>query len=915
MMSFFRKLGWLRRRSSKEAELQQELQFHLEEEAADRQEQGVADEEAWRAARRELGNLTLVKEDTRAVWTWTWLEQLGQDIRYALRAMAANKSFTALAALSLALGIGANTAIFSFMDSILLRSLPVSDPQSLVILSWRTPQPEFSGSNRHSNSYADPNGGYISGTFSYPAFQLLRDHSGSVFSSVFGYQGAGRLNLTFRGQAGLAQTEYVSGDYFGGLGTPPSAGRLIGPDDDRAGSAAVAVISFALSQRRFGGPENAPGQSVLINNLPFTVIGVTPPDFFGADPDVHPDIYVPLHANLLLWAGSARYPTASIYTNPNYQWVVPMARLRPGVTAAQAQAAMAGPFYQWGRAARPTLKPQDVPTLVVREGAGGLDSLRRKYSKPLYILLTLVGLILVIACANIANLLLARAAARKREIAVRLSMGAGRFRIVRQLLTESVLLGLLGGALGIGFAIWGIHFLTVLLANGQENFTLRAELNRHVLGVVAGLSVLTGILFGLVPALQATRVDVMPALKESRTGEARGRGFRPLSLSRILMVSQIALALLILVAAGLFVRTLSNLGSIQLGFNSENVLTFQLNARQAGHNDPEIVSFYQDLQRQFSTIPGVRAASLANHVLLGTGTSATDVLLADGARKNSRFLTIGTGFFHTMEIPIVRGRDINDRDGPGSPMVAVVNEAFGKLCFGDRDPLGQHFSIKDLCPKCDIEIVGISKSSLFGSLKKDMQPIVFLPFSQGAWGPSREVYYHLRTAGNPLRSISAVRELVRRADDRAPVAEVKTQKAWIDQMINQEIVFARLCTAFAVLALAIACVGLYGTMSYNVARRTSEIGIRMALGAPRRRVVWMVLREVMVLAAVGLAISVPTALAASKVVESFLFGMKPNDLPALAGSVVILLGAALVAGYLPAWHASRIDPMVALRHE
>jgi macrolide transport system ATP-binding/permease protein len=911
MRSFFRKLRWLMRRPGKEAELQEELQFHLEEEACERQAQGLAGEAALRAARQELGNVALVQEDTRATWTWTFWEQLAQDIRYGLRTIAANKTFSAMAILSLALGIGANTAIFSFMDSILLRSLPVPDPQSLVMLSWHTPRRNMHGTNRHNNSYDDPNGGFIGGFFAYPAFELFRKN-GSVFSTVFGYQGAGDLNLTFRGHAELARTEYVSADYFRGLGIPPAAGRLIAPDDDRAGAPSVAVISFALSQRRFGGPENAPGQSILINNLPFAVAGVAPPEFFGVDPDRPPDIYVPMHANVLL---EGRDYSAATYFDPMYDWVVPMARLRPGVSAMQAQAALAGQFSEWARTADPKRRAEDVPTLVIREGWGGLDGLRRRYSKPLYILLTLVGLILSIACANIANLLLARASARKREIALRLSLGAGRFRIIRQLLTESVLLAVLGGALGVAFAIWGIRFLTLLLANGRENFTLRAELNWHVLAVVAALSLLTGMLFGLAPALQSTRMDFMPALKESRTGEARGHGFRRLSLSRILMVSQIAVTLLILVAAGLFVRTLSNLASIQLGFNRENVLTFQLNARQAGHRDPEIVAFYNDLRRQFSAIPGVRAASLSNHSLIGTGTSGTGISVSGAAPNDSSILTVGTDFFTTMQIPMLLGREIDERDRLGSPMVAVVNEAFARRSFGDRNPLGQHLALEYGCPKCEIEIVGVSANTLYGNLKGKVPPTVYLPFAQGGWGPVQGMVYELRTAGNPLNYVHAVRDLVQRADQRLPLSDVKSQSAGIDQAINQEITFARLCTAFAILALAIACVGLYGAMSYKVARRTGEIGIRMALGAQRSRVVWMVFREVVLLSAVGIAISVPTALAASKLLESFLFGMKPNDPLALIGSVVTLVTAAILAGYLPARNASRIDPMIALRHE
>jgi macrolide transport system ATP-binding/permease protein len=914
MNAFFRKLRWLTLRPRKEAELQEELQFHLDEETDERQAEGLAQEQARRAARRDLGNVTLVQENTRAAWTWTFWEQLLQDLRYAVRTMGANKTFTALAILSLALGIGANTAIFSFMDAILMRSLPVPHPESLVTLSWHTQRREMHGMNRHDDSYKDPNGGFVGGFFAYPAFELFRK-SDALFSSVFGYQGAGDLNLTVKGESGIASAEYVSGDYFRGLDIPPAAGRLIAPEDDQAGAPAIAAISFVLSQKRFGGPANAVGQSILLNNIPFTVAGVTPPEFFGADPDAAPDIYLPMHANLLLDATN-HYPPATWYLNPDFDWVVIMARLRPGVSAAQAQAALAARFSEWEHTVNTSRNRADLPTLIVKEAAGGLDSLRRRYSKPLYLLLTLVGLILAIACANIANLLLARAAARRREIAVRLSMGAGRSRVIRQLLTESVLLAVLGGALGVAFAVWGIRFLTLLLASGREDFTLRADLNWHVLAVMAVLSLLTGVIFGLAPAIQSTRVDLMPALKQSRTGGPRGHGLRRMSLSRLLVVSQIAVTLLILVAAGLFARTLSNLESIQLGFNRENVLTFQLNPWQAGHREPEIVAFYNDLRMRFAAIPGVRSATISNMPLIGAGTGGTMASVSGRKEEFCGVLTVGAGFLTTMQIPTLLGRQIEERDRAGASQVAVVNEAFAKMHFGDQNPLGRHLAMRYECPKCEIEIVGVSGNALYGSLKKELLPVVYLPFAQGVWGPvGGPMVYQLRTAGNPLGYVRAVREIVQRADARVPLSDVNTQSALIDRTINQEIAFARLCSAFGVLALAIACVGFYGTMSYNVARRTGEIGIRMALGAARRRVVWMVLREVLVLAAAGLAISVPTALIASKAVESFLFGMKPNDPLALTLAVATLLFAVILAGYVPARKASRIDPMIALRHE
>jgi macrolide transport system ATP-binding/permease protein len=921
MTSFFRKLIWLTRRRRKEAELREELEFHLEEEAEERQTEGLAAQEAQYAARRELGNITLLKENTRAMWTWTSLEQLVQDLRYGLRSMVNNRAFTALAALSLALGIGANTAIYSFMDFLLLRSLPVADPASLVVVNWHN-KVRTRDTVLHSGSgttYNDGKTGTTGGIFPFPAFELLHK-SDAIFSSVFAYYPTRNVNLMVKGQAELAAGEYVSGDYFRGLAVPPAAGRVIIPDDDRVGAPAVAVLSFALSQKRFGDAASAPGQSILINNVPFTVAGVAPPGFFGVDPAAAPDFYLPLHANILLQQKGAPDDVAKRYLDQNYYWLEMMARLRPGASLTQAQAALGPVFHQWVASTASTDHERaNLPELLFGEGARGLDTLRREYSKPLYVLLAMVGLILAIACANVANLLLARAAARRREMAVRLSMGAGRFRVVRQLLTESLLLASLGGALGVLFAVWGIRFLTLLLANGNERFSLHPDLNWHVLGAAVALSMLTGVLFGLAPALQSTRADVMPALKETRAGQSGPRrSSRRASLSQVLVVSQIAMSLLMLMAAGLFVRTLSNLQSIELGFNREDLLLFQMNARQAGHRDPEIVAFYNDLLKRFSAIPGVRSASVSQSPLLGQGSWMGGVVPVGKQRKETtHILMTGAGFFTTMQIPVLRGRATDDRDQPGSPAVAVVNEAYVKTNFGDQNPLGQHIVVERRAPFAnrEVEIVGVARNARYGALRGEFRDVVYVPFSQGSYYPVDDMTFALRTSGDPLHYVNTVREIVRQADTRIPVTNVKTQAAQVDQVMNREIIFARLCTGFAILALIIACVGLYGTMSYTVARRTGEIGIRMALGAQRGNVVWMVLRQVLLLAAVGLAISIPTALGTSKLVESFLFGVKPNDPSAMTLAVAILVIAALLAGYLPARKASRIDPMTALRHE
>ena len=902
-------------------DLEEEMRLHRDLRARELRDDGANSEDAHYAARRRFGNTLRLREEIHQAWGWTWLDRLGLDLRYGCRRLRQSPGFTAVAALTLALGIGANTAIYSFMDALLLRSLPVPDPQSLVVLKWHVRTLDDSGPiggrsvihGRSGSTYDTPGLGLTGGIFPYPAFELLQKNS-SPFSSLFAYYPTHRLNVIVKNQAEIDKGEYVSGDYFRGLEMPPAAGRFISPDDDRVQAPVVAVASFGFSQRRFGSAANAVGQTILANSVPVTIVGVTSPEFFGVDPASSPELYFAVHANLLLESSLHGGITPATYLDQNDYWIEIMARLRPGVTLDQAQAALAPLFHQWvGSTATTDLERANLPVLVLQEGAGGLDRLRRQYSQPLYILLTLVGFILAIACANIANLLLARATGRRREMALRLSIGASRFRLVQQLLTESVLLAALGGVLGVVAAIWGIRFLTLLLANGQPGFALHAELNWHVLGMAAALSLVTGVLFGLAPALQSTRLDMVPALKEIHAGETRTRS--PLSLSHVLVVSQIGLSLLMLVAAGLFMRTLKNLQSVELGINRENLLLFQLNARQAGHRDPEIISFYDTLQKRFAALPGVRSASLAHQALIADGESSNCLVVAGNPPdERTRFLNVGPAFFRTMQVPVLMGREIDEHDQPGSPPVVVVNQVFAHAYFGHESPLGRRLRFGCHTAARDMEIVGLTKNAHYGDLKNDIPPVIYVPYSQS---PVRydEMTYALRTAGDPLTYVKSIREIVHQADTRVPVTDIRTQAGAIDQTMGQEIMFAKLCAAFAILALIIASVGLYGTMSYNVARRTGEIGIRMALGAQRGALVWMVLRDVFLLTAVGLAISVPTALATSRLIQSFLFNIKPNDPLALTLAVGTLLGSALVAGYAPARRASRIDPMVALRHE
>ena len=912
-------------RRKEDSELAQELDSHLQHEIDDNIARGMSAEEARRQAHVKVGNSLVIRDRIFERNRIAWLEDLWRDLRYAARTLRKSPSFTFVALLVMALGIGANTAIYSFLDSLLLSSLPVSDPGSLVVFNWHAKACCQGDTVMHSMSgsvYDDEKGGSISPIFPYGALSVFQD-SGAVFSDVFAYahtREVRQMNVSIKGQAENLFGELVSGNYFRGLGVAPAAGRLIFSDDDKTGAAPVAVVSYAFGEQHFGSAAGAVGKTLTLNGVLFTVAGVTPPEFFGVDPSRSPALYVPMHANLILGKNDRFGFTEKDYADDHYYWMQAMARLRPGVTLEQAQAQLAPRFHLWVLATATNDKERaNLPGVVLSAGRGGIDTLRREYSKPLFLLMILVTLILVIACSNVANLLLARASSRRREIAVRLSEGASRARVVRQLLTESVLLGAMGGALGVFLGFWGIRLLTALMSAHSANFTLHAQLNWHVLALSAGLALLTGLLFGLIPALQSTRMDIVSALKETRAGQphAKPSGW-PVSVSQILVVGQIATTLLMLVAAGLFVRTLKNLQSVNLGFNRENLLLFSVDATKIGYKEVAASEFYGRLLDQLAAIPGVRNAGLARNSLLSGEDSMPISTVGAAPNPENRYLQVGPNFLTTMQVPILEGRDIDERDRPASQPVAVISEEFARVNFPGRNPLGQHLLIwKDGNQKelgRDMEIVGVARNARYGELKRETLPVVYITYNQ-TFPPPEEMMYALRTAGDPLSFVNSIREVVHQADARLPIASVTTQASEIESQVHNEKVMAELCSALAILALTIACVGLYGTISYTVARRTGEIGIRMALGAKRGPIVWMVLRQVIVMAAVGLAISVPVALGTSKFIGSLLFGMRPNDPLAIALAVMVLIAAALLAGGIPARRASQIDPMTALRHE
>jgi predicted permease len=866
-----------------------------------------------------LGNLTLAAEDARAAFTWMWLERLAQDVRYTLRAMRRQKAFAALVIASLALGIGANTAIFSFMESVLLRPLPVRDPDALVVMKWRAKGYALatSGMSWSTGGSSFDEAGTLSSIFPYAALQAFDDAS-DIVDTAFGYFSATRLAVTANGETEPVTGLYVSGQYFNGMGIAPAAGRLIHAGDDEPASAAVAVISYRLGLRRFGDPAAAVGQTIRINDKPFVVVGVTPATFFGAEPGAIPDVYIPMRADAILESAASSWK----YTDAGYFWVEIMARLKPRVSLSEARTALAPRFHQFVQGLATTDEQrQDLPALVVQPGATGLDSLRRRYAQPIYILTAMAGLILLIACSNIASLLLSRAAARRREIAVRLSIGASRGRVVRQLLTESVLLASIGGALGVAIAWWGIRVLTQLLANGRDNFTLHAELNWTVLGAALALSLLTGLLFGLAPALQAARVDVAPALKDVRAGAGPLRQ-RRLTAGRPLVVAQLVLAIVLLVAAALFERTLLKLHAIELGFDRENVLLFAIRPSTIGYRGPELPALFERLRAELGRLPGVQSVSLSTAPLpMGGGTMGPVVIVdaappppgPDGRRPSAVYATVGPAFFRTMRIP-VSGRDFADGDTAGAPKVAMVNRRLAAM-FGLPNPIGRTIAIDTRAVDTGrYEIVGVVEDALAFALKEEKRPVVYFTYLQLSRPPG-QMTYEIRTAGPPLALARPVRETVRQVDGRLAIHDLETQAAHVDQAISTEITLARLCAAFAALALAIACVGLYGTVSFAVARRTHEIGIRMTLGAQRRRILWMIQRDVLVLTTAGLAIGIPLALAGSRYVRAFLYGIEPHDPAAIGIALAALVICGLMAGLVPARRASRIDPMAAMRYE
>jgi len=830
---------------------------------------------------------------------------LAQDLRFALRTFKNSPVFVAVAVLSLALGIGANTAIFTLIDQLLLRMLPVKQPEQLVTL-W--------GRGEH---YGGNNGSI---KLSYPMYVDFRDQN-PVFSGMFCRWDA-PMSLSFDGKTERVEGELVSGTYFPVLGVGAALGRVFTPEDDKIkGGHPIAVISYRFWISRFAGDPGVIGKKLLINGYPMTIVGVSQAGFDGTDPGYPAQIRVPVTMR-----GTLDPQAEGLLENRRQRWVNAFGRMKPGVSMEQAQAGLQPLFHQmlsmevqqkeFSHAA-PVIKDRFLKMwLELLPASNGRSSVREKFSNPLLVLMAIVALVLLIACANVANLLIARATARQKEIAVRLALGAGRGRIVSQLLVESVLLALSGGICGLALAVWIDRTLLSFLPPATVPMAISPTPDWRILAFNIGISLLTGVIFGLVPALQSTRPDLAPTLKDQVGAIAGGSA---VGVRKALVAAQVTLSLLLLIGAGLFIRSLGNLKDLDPGFRTKNLLTFSVNPMLNGYTKEHGLQFYRQLKQMLDTLPGVESATLAVVAILENNEWDSSVTVEGYAAKagewiDPHFNYISPDYFKTLDVPMLLGRDFRPSDTTGAPKVAIVNEKFAKRYFTGGNALGRHLGMGgDPGIKPDMEIVGIVRDSKYESMRDEMPLEIFVPYDQVDFVNGMTAY--LRTAHQPEQAFSTVRQTVNRLDSNLPVYRMKTLETQLDNSLVTERLVASLSSAFGLLATLLAAIGLYGVMAYTVARRTREIGIRMALGAAQGDVVWLVMKEVLALVAIGIGLGLPLAWGLTGLVKAQLYGIAPNDPWSMAFATVGIAFVALMAGYIPARRATRVDPMRALRWE
>jgi predicted permease len=917
--------GFLRRcrrffqRGYWEEERARELESYLEIETEENVARGMSPEEARCAAHRKLGNPTLIREEIYQMNSLGWLETVWQDVRLALRMLRRSPGFTAAVLITIALGIGANTAIFSLANGLLLKELPVKDPGQLVVLTCAASNAPAGLRFTGVSNPRDPRSGReLMNVFPYSIFKGIRKQTRSL-ADVFAFAPLFRVNIVDRGSGHSGIAVAASGNYFSALGIQPAAGRLLVESDDQANSPCTAVISFRFWQTAFGGHSLLLGRTVTLNGAPCTIVGVTPRDFQGLQylgPVSAPDVTVPMMQGEQIgrWEFGGQLP---LLTADNRWGLQVMARLKPRISEQRAQLETNSIFQQmlppeWTS----TAKEAQLPEIVFLPGSEGPNLIAQSLARPATILMAVVTLLLMVACANVASLFLARGAARHREFSLRLALGAGRGRLVRQLLTESVLFVSLGG--GVGFVLaWGAsrYLLAFLPSSSFMNLGLNVSPDLRVLAFAAGISLFSGIVFGLGPAAQTTRIELSEDLKESALSSRRASRKGRLWSRKGLVAFQLAVSLLLVVVAGLLARTLQNLKSADVGFDPRNVLVFGLNPTANGYTGEKLASFYNRLLDRLNAIPGVVSASASSDVLIGDtgGSYAIEVEGSPPAGRpmGTRINHIAPRFFETMGIPLLAGRGPQTGDTASGPKVAMINETLARKYFAGASPVGKRF--RWLGEKDWIEVVGIVKDAKFLNVRDEPPPIAYIPFLQGPW--PMDMAFEVRMAMSFAPVVRGIYSAVRDLDPALPVVGMRTQEEQIDSSLSTERLFAKLAGLFGALGLTLACVGLYGIMAYNVSRRTGEIGIRIALGADRKGVVWLVLKQSFSLVLVGLVGGSLLALGTTRLLAGLLYGVAPTNPAVLATSMLLLFLVAMLAAWIPARRATKVDPMVALRYE
>ena len=877
-------------KQQRDSDLQDEIRSHLEMQIEDNLRQGMSAKEARQAALRKFGGVDQVKEQYRTRRGLPFIETTLQDLRYAIRMLLKAPGFTTVAVISLALGIGANTAIFSLTDAVLLRNLPVKEPGKLYQIAHSGDRGIDEGNN-------------------FPLFEQIRNHNQS-FSEVMAFN-PNQWKVTVDGETEIVSGQVVTGNYFSVLGVNPIIGRTLTPDDDDLEKASpVAVISYTYWQHRLSRDPNVLGKTIVIDLVPFTIVGVTPPEFFGLQTGRSSEISVPLSMHSRVGSGGGLGAR-------DFWWNLPIiGRLKPGVTPEQAGAEVDVLTQQFLDAIR--MKPERRKASFARAellpAGKGLGELRKQFSYSLYILTVAVALVLLIACANVAGLLLARSKARRKEIAIRLAIGAGRAKLVRQLITESILLSVLGGTLGLLFAYWFSDFLISLVPQASSPLLLHFVPDARILVFTFGVSVITGVLFGLAPALGTMNIDLSLLLKDNRHGVTDHSRFGP---GKALIVFQIALSMMLLVGAGLFARSLQNLQNVKTGFDRDHILLVDINCYGTNYKDEKLTAMHRELLERMNALPGIRSASLSTASPFTGGIDSLKVSLPGIAEQiggeEIKIAVVAPRYFETMGVQLAAGREIDSRDTQQSPKTAVISESVSRLYFENQSPVGRHINIGGSSKDDEYEIVGIAKDVYLGNLRKEPTRIIYLSSQQSWTRPSLTFVLNSTLDENSLAA--QVRSTIQSVGRDIPITSIKKLNARITDSLVQERIVAMLSSFFGIVALLLSCIGLYGVMSYAVSRSTNEIGIRMALGAQRSNVLWMILRQTLALVAIGVVIGLPAAIAFTRLTTSLLYNLSPTDPATLSMVSLLLVCVGIFAGYLPARRATKVDPMIALRCE